>query len=321
MSKVNIFLIILTICLFISVGILGKLAWSQHQLEQANSQLNEQLMEANLEIGKAETKFGKAKTQLEQELQDWINRYNEQIDAYGELEAKYSVATSGSASNIVYVTGTSIHTDKKDITPGIYLAQDSDEITLLKSGLKLNYSDHRLDLSAIASSKEYSVVDANFSYDLHLVFFGELIKTSTKSGAINYYFNLWEIGPDGEKLGKMELQSFTVTTIDERAPEFFWWAPHIDLSGYLGIGKSLSPEYGVAIGISAMGYGLTENDLQFRVLNLSMDIGTSIGLGFTPVQYNLGHHIPLISNLWIGPHIGINIDQEWYGGIVLGGVL
>ena len=49
-----------------------------------------------------------------------------------------------------------------------------------------------------------------------------------------------------------------------------------------GIGKGFTLQYGAAIGVSAMGYGRTENDLDWRFINVSLDLGSSIGMGFTP---------------------------------------
>ena len=218
-SKLNIFLAILALAALISAGVLGKTVYDQSLLKEANSALNEQLMEANLDLGKAETRFGKIEADLNKQLRAWINKYNEQIDAYGELEFKYNVIAEGPAERIVYVTGTTTHvnTDGGEIVPGIYLAEWKDQVTHIPDGFEISQSDHRIDIRGRVNSKTFGILDdAWIRYDLHLSFVGELVKTSTKSGAISYYMNLYEIDGEGKKLEKLELElsAFTLHVFD-----------------------------------------------------------------------------------------------------------
>lgn len=323
-TKLTIFLGTLVLALLLSVGLLGKVAWDQRLLSQANSEKNQQLMQANLELGKAQTKFGNAQKTIEQlskELSDQIRKNEEIIQAYGELKADYDVLASLPPKEIIIHKPGKIITVEKSIhlEPGLYLANSTQDLE--HTELMAQIKDHRLDVQLRLWSDKYGIVQQEGEYQLHMKFIAELIKTTTKSGATNFYLNLWETDSSGTKLGKLKVKEFSVTTQDERAPEFFVWAPHLDISGMAGLGKGLKPQWGAAVGFSAMGYGLTENDLQWRFLNASIDIGTSLGLGFAPAQYNLGQLVPLISNLWIGPHLGVNIDQEWYVGGRIGAVL
>ena len=50
---------------------------------------------------------------------------------------------------------------------------------------------------------------------------------------------------------------------------------------------------------------MTEDDLEWRFLRLSVGaVGDKINLGFAPVRWNMGKHLPLVSDLWL------------YGGIM-----
>jgi hypothetical protein len=317
--------ILVAVCYILFMfGLIAYININSCQSEQIITQLNQKLMEANLKIGKAETKFGETQqfiSKLEKELAAEIKKNKEIIDAYGELELAFKAEKKKKGKTEV------IYADKvikvpPEVTKGfLYQANESDSIILVEK-LKGEFSDHRLDAKFSFTPEENQMnIPSELDYKLHLSFSGQLVKTHTDSGAINYYLNLYETGANGEKLGKLELKSFTVTTIDERSNNFYWWSPHLDISGFMALSKSLTMETGLSIGISLMGYGLTENDLLWRFADISIDIGSTLGVGLTPVTYNLGQVIPLISNLWIGPHIGINIDQNWYGGLSIGAVL
>lgn len=309
-----------------SVGLIVKVAWDDNKANKVNTQLTQELMEANLEIGKAKTTFGDAKKmikKLQKQLAKEIKSNSEIVDAYGILEAEYKAEKAKkSSAHVVYKDNVLDIPSDTGVAPGLlYQARSKDKLALVEK-IEGGYEDLRLKAKCEFSPEEGKLaIPFNFSYKLHIKFSGELVKTHTNSGAINYYMNLFEVDGDGKKLGKLELKSFTVTTIDKRAPEFFLIAPHLDISAMAAVGKGLKPQWGAAVGISLMGYGLTKNDLSWRFLNASIDIGSSLGVGFTPAQYNLGQLIPLISNLWIGPHVGFNIDQDWYLGGVIGAQL
>lgn len=326
-TKLNIFLISLVLALLLTLGLLGKVAYGNYQLEESNSQLNEELMTANLEIGKAETRFGNAQKfikELEENLAIAIKKNNEVVDAYGKLEAEYIVEKSKkSKAKVVYQDRVlEVYTTDFDILKGMLFQGVSDKGLVLVESVEGGYKDLRLKATCKFTPKKGELeIPFDFSYKLHMSISAQIVKTHTKSGAVNYYVNLYETDKEGKKIGKLELKSFSMTTVDERAPQLFLWAPHLDIRGMAGLRAGLSPQWGLSIGVSAMGYGLTENDLSWRFLNASIDLSSSIGIGFAPFQYNLGEVVPLISNLWIGPHIGFNIDQEWYVGGSLGAQL
>jgi len=90
-----------------------------------------------------------------------------------------------------------------------------------------------------------------------------------------------------------------------RARAFYSFLPKLDIgveADFAGVEK---PALGFSIGASLMGYGLTEEDLEWRFLRLSAGaVGDKATLGFAPVSWNMGKHLPLVSDLWL------------YGGLI-----
>ncbi len=326
-KKINLMLVALVLALVVALGLVGKMAWDKRELGKANSALNEQLMQANLEIGRGHTMFGNAEAyakDLEEGLQAEINARNAEITRYGELLAKYNISKeSKGKGEIVYIAGPKTKGDK--FTTGqLYTAID--ERTLKAIGrIEAQYQDTRIDALCrfVPDPSVAPHIPFEFNYNLHLVFGGELVETLTPSGAINHYFNLWELDEDGERLERLEITKFNIVVNDQRATQFYWWAPHLDVGILLGFRGDGQFSMGGSLGVSAMGFGLTENDLSWRFLRLSMDLAAQPGVGFSPVQYNMGEFIPLISNMWLSPHFTyfLSKDREWMLGIMTGAVL
>ena len=62
-----------------------------------------------------------------------------------------------------------------------------------------------------------------------------------------------------------------------------------------------------------MSYGKFKNQPDFVFLQLGAGYNTvskNIGLFFNPFSYNLGNHIPLIKNTYIGPSLQIDQDKD-----------
>lgn len=317
-------LIVLVVALAAALGLLGKVAWDKRELHQANSALNEQLMQAKLEIGRAQTQFGDAQkyaSELEQALQDELKSRNAQITRYGKLVASYEVLKkSKNAGEVIYIQGPKVEGDKF-VANQLYLATNSRTLVPI-NGIGSTYSDFRLDAKCgFMTKKDSGPIIFEFDYNLHLRFAGELVETLTPSGAINHYFNLWELDDKNQRINKLKITNFAMVVKNQTYPHFYWWAPHLDVGMLLSITQQGKFRTGGSLGISFMGYGLTRNDLAWRFPRLSIDLSGTAGVGFTPVQHNLGEYIPLISNLWFGPHFTYLIDRKWMLGFMIGGVL
>lgn len=93
---------------------------------------------------------------------------------------------------------------------------------------------------------------------------------------------------------------------------FSWWNPRLFMFANGGVGVSQTPirgEFtpGVAVGI--MSYGQTKTNPTLSVLQLGLGYGVvnkTVEISLSPVQYNVGKHIPLVNNTYIGPVVQVN---------------
>ncbi len=89
----------------------------------------------------------------------------------------------------------------------------------------------------------------------------------------------------------------------------FRWNPNLNL-GLTAGSEIVSP----VVGVSLFSYGRTKIDNDFLFLNVYTGGDTSSAtLGVVPVQYNIGNHLPLINNTFIGPSVGVSKDGATYG--------
>jgi len=310
----------------VAFSLLIKIQCNNAALANTNSKLQETLMTQNLELGRAHTQFGEAQDQigkLEQRIQDEINTRDALLTRYGELEAKLeqAVVPKPVKTIVKYVEGPPIEIQQDLISGLLYQAVAIHTLSPIDK-LKGTYKDHRLDISCLIQPSPGELdIPILIGYNLTLRLKGVYAETITPEGAVNNYVTLYEVDKEGNEIKKLELEKFEMVVTDLRSSQFFWWAPHVSIGAYIGYQTREKPSLGGSLGISLMGYGLTENDLSWRFLQLSFDISETIGFGIDPVMYNLGGPIPLISNLWISPHIGVDIEGFFTFGLAIGAVI
>jgi hypothetical protein len=314
------------------MGLLGKVGCDNMKLEERTSQLNAELMQANLDKGRAETQFGNAEKyigELEESIQEEIKAREAEVTRYGELSARYTALKKkkqATKTEIVYRDGpvVEVPADLKLVTGLLY--QATSPTTLVSIGeLFGEYQDHRLYINArvLPFPNEERSTKWEFGYQLNLKLQAQFVETITPTGAINHYAKIYEVDETGKKVGEFKLDSFKYVVENPNQKQWFWWAPHLDV-GALGMAGTLPPRFttGGSVGVSFFGYGLTVNDLDWRVLRVSLDLSDGLpGIGLSPVAYNLGALIPLISNLWIAPHVHYGLEGEWKAGLFIGAVL
>jgi len=328
--KINTTLVILIVALAGALGLLGKIAWDKNKLFSLNSQLNQELMQSKLEIGRAESKFGNAQDyvdELEEALKSEIDDRDALVTRYGKLRVRFTkLKKYKGKANVIYAGGEPIDIPDEcpDLVEGyLYRVLPGNKLAHIED-LRGDYKDSALDASCRFypnPAEDSSELAFFFNYSLHLLFDGEMVETITPSGAINNYFNMYQIDKDGKRIEKLKLEEFKVVIDDQRAPKFYWCAPHLDVGIFMGMRDTIELGMGGSLGISAMGYGLTKDDLSWRFLRVGIDLSNEPGLGIDPVQYNLGQLIPLVSNIWVSPHLMLTLDREWIVGMMIGAVL
>lgn len=320
---------LLSVGLALAVGLVGKLAWTNYQLNQRTSQLNEQLMQANLELGRAHTQFGNVEKYvktLEEGIQAEIKERNAIATSFAHFKANLKI---NKPVTIVKNQVKTIYKDKIIEVPaklelklgGVYQVVGPGKVYEI-SVIPFKFKDHLVEVyhMAIPNLGNFGFKH-KFGYRISLGIAGQMVETRTSSGAVNHYLNLYALGPNGEKTQRLNLQEFNVVVKDLTKPKWWWWSPHIDIGALGLVDQNLKLHAGGSLGFSVGGYGHTKNDLSWRYLRLSLDLSKKAGIGISPVVYNMGEFLPLISDLWIGPHLTWALKDEWLMGFTLNSIL
>jgi hypothetical protein len=319
----------LSVALTLSMGLLGKVGCNNMELKERTSQLNTELMQSNLALGRAETQFGNAQdyaNDLEKGIQEEIDAREAEITRYGELVARFELLRKRKVrTRVVYKTKKEIKLHDINVNKGaLYYAAASNllrEIRQLTGFLEDDII--RIDGKVIATLGADGYFPFEFDYKLKLRFGLKFVETRLPTGGINHYAEVYTLDAKGKRIEKLEIERFQMVVEDPSSGQWFWWAPHLDV-GAIGAVKLTPPGFlpGGSLGVSFMGYGLTKNDLEWRALRVSVDIADrQPAIGLTPGLWNAGSLIPLISNLWIGPHVLYLPPESWAIGLFIGAVL
>lgn len=162
-----------------------------------------------------------------------------------------------------------------------------------------------------------------YKLDYHI----RTIQTEQQDGQINTYNEVWFVN-NKRKMSRgvevpVKINSSEFKQSFKKDKEFYLWAPHISLSLDFGIGgfdsgdTNSSPIF-PGINISISGYGKTKNDLDWKFGEFGVSSnGDYTYFKFSPFSYNIGKHVPLISNTFIGPFIGYSTTSKRVYGIGL----
>jgi hypothetical protein len=285
-------------------------------------------MAANLAKGRAETQFGEANKyigELENKIQEEIKARNAEITRYGELRARFNRIKKQKGTSEIITSETVVEVPvEREVVRGLLYEAVTDKTLVPITELRGHMKDRILEIHAriLPYPNPDREVPWQFMYRLSMGFGLKFVETRTPTGAINHYAELYALDAEGKPVQQLELERFNMIVEKPDAKQWFWWAPHLDVAALLMTGATPRLATGGSLGVSLFGYGLTVNDLDWRVLRVSMDLVDGVaGLGLTPATYNLGTFIPLISNLWIGPHGSYDVNMNWKLGLLVGGVL
>lgn len=104
-------------------------------------------------------------------------------------------------------------------------------------------------------------------------------------------------------------------------PVFRWWSPrlYLGLDGGLNISE-LNPEFGPNLNLSIMNYGRYVQTPDFSILQLGIGAGLNSKHPYfvlTPFAYNIGKHIPLMMNTYLGPSLQMSTSGDIAGMVGL----
>jgi len=149
-----------------------------------------------------------------------------------------------------------------------------------------------------------------------------------ENGQLAFYHTLnYDVPSKSTKQYKIELTSSEYLQVPE-SRKMFWWNPVLDIGAFAGanvhslaIGPGRSDglfSFGAEFGFSFSSYGYTKVDSLWRFFRLGIGYDAerrAAHFSFAPATFNVGDPLPLITNLWLYPYVGIDSG----GGLLVGG--
>lgn len=100
--------------------------------------------------------------------------------------------------------------------------------------------------------------------------------------------------------------------INVRLKKKFRLAPHINIGNFVGVASN-GIEVGFHIDGSIWGYGRTDNDLDYKLGQLGVNFTSNyVDANLVPISYNIGNHLPFVSDIYVGPGIGFGTAGTIY---------
>lgn len=138
-----------------------------------------------------------------------------------------------------------------------------------------------------------------------------------------YFYNKFTVTVDGKTYPVPISKAETKQEYPEA--KWYWWNPRLFMGIDTGIALTAPIKADIVpnLSIGIMSYGKYKNQPDFSVLEFGLGYGMvskAPQLSFTPFTYNVGKHIPLMNNMYIGPsiQIGANGDVSIMGSIKVG---
>jgi hypothetical protein len=137
-----------------------------------------------------------------------------------------------------------------------------------------------------------------------------------------YYYNKFSVKVDGKDY---DVKISTSQTKQEYpTAKFSFWNPRLFLGVDGGINLyAVEGEFAPSLSIGIMSYGRYKTQPDFSILQFGFGYGVisdDLEFVFTPFAYNVGKHLPLTNNLYLGPSIMVapNGDIAVMGAIRVG---
>ena len=231
---------------------------------------------------------------LNKELQEQIKKNKELTQQYTELLASYkSKVTSGKGKPTVIVYNGSTKPGSNGKCPPV------------PKEVRWSYSDFRIEM-------EGEALNSQVKYQLNQLFKGQLVETKLPNDQYHYYVNLYELNRNTKQVvGSLKIDKLEVMKVDPLENKFSLFNPKLDMNFGFSTDHFLSTNWVADIGLSVSSYGKTKNDLRWRFVRFGAGISNKgFSISLSPVQYNLGYDLPLISNMWIMSFVGYIPEQN-----------
>lgn len=307
--------LILRIISLIGVGvvlILGSLkAWQLYN-EYYETHEAMALLSQDLTIA---TDFGKATNKklenLNKKYAQLLREHNAEITAYAELHAKYEAT-----AKVLKELQSSIPNNTTTSVPCPESGQCTREVCwplFIGEELLYQHEDHRITLSVNLQRLDKVNWQTTLSYHIHPLLKLTLFEiTNTKTGHKDMQAKLVEVDEAGNELQPVKITKFEYVTKDDSRPGMIWWGPSLKLGIHqpLFAQNSWYPRAFLAVSFSKWGIPGDVGLWHFFQLGIGTGAKSPIFFIATPVSYNLGSVLPLISDLWIGIDVTIDIGAR-----------
>jgi len=309
------------------VGALAFIIYNQHQIsvQQAAIQTQvvaQQQLANNITRSMAEwttkadlQKFADANSVNLQTIQDNLNKLGASVDAI-------NVVTTTSTGQVLTNQGSTGTIKNPNAPPPDTVTCDGKQIPCPNAdpyGYQANEQVYALNekfgtLSVPFGSVTFNAAQATpWSENIPPRTYKNTITLGTDENQRIYPYNTLSVSVNGKDY------PLPITTAQFQqiypAPKFTFWNPrlYLGLDGGLDL-TAMTGTAGPSINLQIMSYGKFKNQPDFSILQ--------VGAGFdmvnkrpnfllTPAAYNVGQHIPLMNNLYIGPAIGFDTAGHW----------
>jgi len=242
---------------------------------------------------------------LQKQYGKTLKQYDEKLIAYANLEAQYT--------NHVH------QNTNVDSTLPNPIADNSDCWKLFDGeSLHLQMSNYQIDIDLSAIRLHKNKWSGSLDYDLHQKFGLSLLESKNiNNGALVMHARLFELDGNSE-VKELLITKFDMAFEDNSVTGMQWWAPNLKLGVHESVVGTSGYLPSAFLGISASKYLRGGKEmLELFQLGIGVNLEAKVMFLFTPIMYNLGNHIPLISDLWIGPDLAIDTGGRWAVGLSL----
>lgn len=163
---------------------------------------------------------------------------------------------------------------------------------------------------------------APWSIDIKPREYGVTSVVGTDENQRMYFYNKFSVTVDGKPYD-LPIKTATTKQVFPEA-KFSWWNPRLFLGADGGLNISqVKGEFTPSLNVGIMSYGRYKTQPDWSILQLGVGYGVNsqkLQVSVTPVAYNVGQHIPLMNNAYIGPslHVGTDGSVSIMGGIRVG---
>ena len=303
-----------------TIVVIGLLSFAVYkQVEISNRQLaieSEVLAQKNLVDGivRSQTEYVNRKD-IERFITDNNNNLKAIQDDMKKLHAEILSANSVVAVSKGY-TGSNIPSTgsgTKNPNPVDTTSANTDTVNNIKEEKRLSLNEDFGTLKVPIGSVGFSAWQPNpWSLDIMQREYHLDSVTGVDENQKQYVYNKFTLQVDGKSY-ELPIKAETQQVYPEA--KFSWWNPRL----FLGIdsGVAVSPfraEVAPGLSVGFMSYGKFLNQPDFSILNVGLSYGMvsqSPQLSLAPITYNLGKHIPLMNNLYVGPSLQLGLDKEF----------